>query len=200
MDIVLASHNRHKLAEFQAALADFHHRLLPLDNFPEIGEIAETGASLLENALIKARTVFDITGLPTVADDTGLEVDALHGAPGVYSARWAGPEATYADNNRLLLSKLAGVPAAQRTARFHSVIAYRDNDQELWTEGKVEGSIMDDLSGADGFGYDPLFRPDGWERTFAELSMDEKNNISHRGLAIKNFRKLFSAKIQPELK
>ncbi len=197
MKIVIATHNQHKLVELKAALEGFGPEIVSLDEFPEIGPIDETGTTLLENSLLKARTVHDLTGLPAIADDTGLEVDALNGAPGVYSARWAGLAATYADNNARLLQELDGVPEEERTARFRSVISYIDNSQELWTEGTVEGMILSQPAGSGGFGYDPVFYIPELEKTLAQLSTGGKNKISHRGLAIKNFCKLFRDKIIP---
>ncbi|MFH1853255.1 MAG: XTP/dITP diphosphatase [Candidatus Neomarinimicrobiota bacterium] len=199
MKIVLATHNRHKVAEFTRALQDFEPEILSLDDFPQVGEIDETGTTLSENALLKARTVQRLTGRPAIADDTGLEVDALGGAPGVYSARWAGAGASYADNNRKLLTELASVPADRRRARFRCVIAYVDDRWELTAEGTVEGSILDRPAGSGGFGYDPVFWLPELQKTLAELTPEEKNAVSHRGFAIRNFRKLFSEKIQPGL-
>jgi len=200
VQIVLATHNKHKQQELALALADFKHQILSLDDFPQIGEIAETGTTLLENSLIKARTVNQLTGLPAIADDTGLEVDALGGAPGVYSARWAGDNAGYRENNLKLLTELAEIPADQRSARFRCFISYVDQNLELWANAKVEGIILKEPVGQAGFGYDPLFFVPGLNKTLAQLSAEEKNRISHRGLAIQNFRKLFIEKIQPEYK
>lgn len=200
MRIVLATHNQHKIVELASALADFDHQVLSLDNFPEVGTIPETGTTLLENSLLKARTVHGLTGLPALADDTGLEVDALDGAPGVYSARWAGIDATYADNNLQLLAKLVSVPDEKRTARFRCIISYVNKKQELWAEGTVEGVILKKQHGVGGFGYDPVFFIPAMNKTLAQLSTTEKNRISHRGRAILNFRKLFCESIQPNYK
>ncbi|MBC8403275.1 MAG: RdgB/HAM1 family non-canonical purine NTP pyrophosphatase [Candidatus Marinimicrobia bacterium] len=200
MQIILATNNRHKIVEFTQAFRDFDHQVLSLYDFPQVGKINETGVTLLENSLLKARTVHKLTGLPAIADDTGLEVDALAGAPGVYSARWAGPGATYDDNNRRLLTELSHIPEEKRTARFRCIISYVDEKLELWTEGKVEGVILKQQRGTGGFGYDPVFFVPELEKTLAQLSTEEKNRISHRGLAILNFRKLFRDKIQPKYK
>ncbi len=188
--IVLATHNRDKLSEMQHMLSALKVRLLTLDDFPSIGEIAETGDTLIENALIKARTVHQQSGLPAIADDTGLEVDVLHGAPGVYSARYAGDSATYKDNVIKLLYELKDIPVQLRTARFRSVVSYVNGDIELWTEGAVDGIITDAPRGSKGFGYDPVFLIPRLNKTYAELSTEEKNKISHRGLALGKLRKL----------
>ena len=139
---------------------------------------------------MKAHTVHDWTGLPAIADDTGLEVDALDGAPGVYSARFSGADATYEDNINKLLSVMENVPNDMRTARFRTVISFVDESQELWNEGFIEGSITEDPRGNMGFGYDPVFYVPRLEKTFAELSIAEKNKISHRGLALQKLRKI----------
>jgi XTP/dITP diphosphohydrolase len=188
--IVLATHNRDKLQEMQQVLSVLKIRLLTLDDFPDIGEIAETGETLMDNALIKARTVHQQSELPAIADDTGLEVDALDGAPGIYSARYAGDSATYNDNVMKLLSELKHLPAQQRNARFRSVVSYVNGDIELSAEGTVDGIITEKPRGSRGFGYDPVFLIPHLNKTFAELSTEEKNIISHRGLALGKLRKL----------
>src|SRR5262249_26958745 len=144
----------------------------------------ETGATLLENATLKAEAALRFTGLPAIADDTGLEVDALGGAPGVHAARFAGPDATYADNVRLLLERMRGVPAERRAARFRTVcVACFPDGRTLVGEGAVEGRIAVAPRGAAGFGYDPVFELPGPGKTFAELSASEKNRVSHRARA-----------------
>ena len=158
--------------------------IVGLDDFPQIGEIEETGTTLLENSLIKARTVHELTGLPALADDTGLEVDALDGAPGVYSARFAGENPTYEDNVNKLLSKLEGVSTEKRTARFRTVIAFVDDRMELFAQGIIEGLITVEPRGHGGFGYDPVFLPATEGKTFSEMSQERKNQISHRGRAL----------------
>jgi XTP/dITP diphosphohydrolase len=188
--IVLATHNRDKLQEMQQVLSVLKIRLLTLDDFPDIGEIAETGETLMDNALIKARTVHQQSELPAIADDTGLEVDALDGAPGIYSARYAGDSATYNDNVMKLLSELKHLPSQQRNARFRSVVSYVNGDIELSAEGTVDGIITEKPRGSRGFGYDPVFLIPHLNKTFAELSTEEKNIISHRGLALGKLRKL----------
>jgi XTP/dITP diphosphohydrolase len=191
--LVLASANPDKAAEIAAVLADaLEIDLVPRP--PEVPDVVEDGETLLENARLKARALVSATGLSAVADDTGLEVDALDGAPGVYSARYAGEDVTYADNVAKLLAELATRPdrGGDRRARFRTValVALADGG-EVWTEGAVEGTIAGEPRGDGGFGYDPVFVPtDGDGRTFAEMSVAEKQDISHRGRA---FRALAAA-------
>ena len=189
-EIVIATHNPDKKKEMVVALCDLGVNILTLDNFPEIGEIEETGSTLLENSLIKARTVFAKTGIPTIADDTGLEVDALNGAPGIYSARYAGTNVTYEDNVRKLLTEMSSIDIKSRSARFKTVISFSYNNKELWTEGIIEGSITENPIGEKGFGYDPVFRVIETGKTFAEMTKKEKNKISHRAVALKKMSKL----------
>jgi len=151
------------------------------------GEVEETGDTLWENALLKAREGHLRSGLPTIADDTGLEVDALGGAPGVRSSRYAGEDASYEDNVRKLLEDLRGVEPPRRIARFRTVIAYVDGRRTKRFDGVLEGSILEVRRGESGFGYDPVFLPEGETRTLAEMSADEKNAISHRGRALRAF-------------
>ena len=183
-DIVIATHNPDKKKEIMIVLHELEVNLLSLDNFPEIGEIEETGSTLLENSLIKARTVFAKTGMPAIADDTGLEVDALNGAPGIYSARYAGINVSYEENVRKLLSEMSSIEMESRTARFRTVISYYSLNKELWTNGVIEGSITKNPIGEKGFGYDPVFRVLKTGKTFAEMTKQEKNKISHRGVAL----------------
>lgn len=183
---VLASGNRGKLAELQHALAPLGHELKPIsdwtDHSPE-----ETGDTFEANALIKARHAAARSGLPSLADDSGLAVDALNGAPGVYSARYAGDQASDADNNRKLLAALADVPPEQRGARFVCVIALvrsADDPSPLIARGEWKGHIADQPSGDGGFGYDPLFVDPQLQRSAAQLSREDKLARSHRGQAI----------------
>ncbi len=187
MQIVLATHNRGKMEEMSAILGHLPVELLALDAFPEIGDIPETGNTLKENAFIKAETVHRLTGLPALADDTGLEVDALNGAPGIYSARYAGADATFEDNYQKMLKELHGIPVEKRTARFRTVIAFVNGGEKEWVEGVAEGRIIEDKRGIGGFGYDPIFYYPPLRKTFAELDSVEKNSISHRGKALRNF-------------
>ncbi len=182
MKILFATNNAHKLAEVQAVLGDGFQLLTPRDcGITE--EIPETCDTLEGNASQKAHYLYDRTGLDCFADDTGLEVAALGGAPGVHSARYATDGHNFIKNNELLLRNLEGV--ADRRARFRTVIALLLGGQEYQFEGIVEGRIIDHAIGCEGFGYDPLFVPDGFSKTFAEMTPDEKNSISHRGRAVR---------------
>ena len=195
-DIVIATHNPDKKKEIMIALHELGVNILFLDNFPEIGEIEETGSTLLENSLIKARTVSAITGIPAIADDTGLEVDALNGAPGIYSARYAGINVSYEDNVRKLLSEMSSTDMDSRTARFRTVVSFHSQNKELWAEGVIEGSITMGAIGTGGFGYDPVFRVEQTGKTFAEMTRLEKNKISHRGVALEKMCKLLKENIE----
>mgnify|MGYP000229892609 FL=1 len=187
MQIVLATHNRGKMEEMAAILGHLPVELITLDAFLEIGDIPETGNTLKENAFIKAERVHRLTGLPALADDTGLEVDALNGAPGIYSARYAGADATFDDNCQKMLKELHGIPVEKRTARFRTVIAFVNGGEKEWVEGVAEGRIIEEKRGIGGFGYDPIFYYPPLRKTFAELDSVEKNSISHRGKALRNF-------------
>ncbi|HZP15801.1 MAG TPA: RdgB/HAM1 family non-canonical purine NTP pyrophosphatase [Nocardioides sp.] len=188
MRLHLASRNAKKLGELDRILGP----LLPgldvvgLDDVEFYEEPVEDGATFADNALIKARTGFAATGLATVADDSGLCIDALNGMPGVLSARWAGPPKSDQRNNELVLAQLADVPDDRRGAAFACVIAYVDGDREIVVTGEMRGRIRHEVSGAGGFGYDPLFEPDEAPgRTSAELTPAEKDAISHRGHALR---------------
>ena len=193
MQIVLATHNKGKMSEINNLLSS-SYEVLTLDHFPNIKEIPETGKTLKENAFIKARTVFEMTGLPSLADDTGLEVEALGGEPGVFSARYAGEQASYQDNCEKLLKNMMRVPKEDREAKFRTVIAYKDDNRELSCDGSVKGEIAQSPKGSFGFGYDSIFYYPPLEKTFAELSEEEKNSISHRGRALRKFLLLFNDK------
>ena len=195
-EIVIATHNPDKKKEIMIALRELGVNILSLDSFPEIGEIEETGSTLLENSLIKARTVSAVTGKPAIADDTALEVDALNGAPGIYSARYAGINVSYEDNVRKLLSEMSSFDMDSRTARFRTVVGFHSSNEELWTEGVIEGSITMNAIGKGGFGYDPVFRLRKTGKTFAEMTRQEKNRISHRGVALDKMRQLLKENIK----
>ena len=183
---VVATFNRHKAAELHALLALPGVSLLPLADWPGAISPEENGDTLLANARIKARAAVALTSLPAIADDTGLEVDALAGAPGVHAARYAGPGATYADNVAKLLRELAGVPAPRRTARFRTVcVAAWPDGREECAEGALEGVITASARGTNGFGYDPVFAPLDSTRTYAELTDAEKQRVSHRARAVR---------------
>ena len=181
MKIVFATHTAHKVSEVQAVLGS-EYLLVTATEAGISEEIPETQPTIEGNALQKARYVYEHTGLNCFADDTGLEVEALNGAPGVYSARYAGEHVSYADNNKLLLKNLAG--CQNRKARFRTVIALILDGKEHLFEGRVEGTIATEPHGEGGFGYDPLFIPEGSQLTFAEMSPEAKNGISHRGRAV----------------
>ena len=187
MKIVFATNNAHKLSEVSAVLGE-GYELVTLREVGITEDIPETGETLDENASIKARYVWERTGLDCFADDTGLEVEALNGAPGVRSARYATDGHDYAANNRKLLHELEGKD--NRRARFRTVISLIRGGEECHVEGIVNGTIALSESGCEGFGYDPLFIPDGLDRTFAEMTADEKNAISHRGRAVAELVKI----------
>jgi len=190
-DLVLASSNPGKVREFQALLGSTW-RVRPQSDF-DVPPVEETGDTFLANALLKARNAAKSTGLPALADDSGLEVDALHGAPGVHSARYAGPKADAAANNGRLLAALSGVPEAQRTARYRCVLVWvngPDDPAPLVAEGIWEGRILTMPRGNGGFGYDPLFLDPESGSAVAELAADVKNSRSHRGQACAQLLKL----------
>jgi len=184
---VLATANPDKATEIAAVLRDAGARVELRARPASVGEVEETGITLEDNARLKAAALCTATGLPAIADDTGLEVDALGGAPGVCSARFAGPDATYADNVAHLLERLAGVEADRRTARFATVaVAQWPDGREVTAFGEVAGTIAEAPRGTNGFGYDPVFVPDeGDGRTFAEMTSAEKHALSHRGRAFR---------------
>jgi len=182
---VLATFNRDKLRELSALLGLPGITLTALCDEPGATAPEETGVTLRENALIKARAALRLTGLPVIADDTGLEVDALGGRPGVHASRFAGPGATYADNVRKLLAELQDVEPGRRTARFRcACVACLPDGRELVADGVLEGRIIGAPRGANGFGYDPVFEVEGLGRTLAELPDAEKNALSHRARAV----------------
>lgn len=185
--VVLATGNAGKLREMRAILAPWHVEVLPLADFTR-GAAEETGLSFVENAILKARFASEASGLPAIADDSGLEVDALHGAPGIYSARFAGLAADDEANNAKLLRELHDVPGDARTARYRCAMAYLRwplDPSPVVCQASWEGRIAEDPRGSGGFGYDPLFVVEGSERTAAEFGADEKNRVSHRGQALR---------------
>jgi XTP/dITP diphosphohydrolase len=192
---VLATFNRDKLRELTALLDVQGLELTALYDVPGATAPAETGATLEENARLKAHAARALTGLPAIADDTGLEVDALGGRPGVRAARYAGPDATYADNVRKLLGELAGVADDARGARFRTVcVACWPDGVEMAAHGVLEGRITRGPRGTNGFGYDPVFEAEGHGRTLAEMADDEKNALSHRARAIRRLAELIRVK------
>ena len=190
MKLVLATHNRHKMEEIRDILTGLPIDLLSLDNFPEVGELIEDGATLEENAKKKARAVYVKTGILSLADDTGLEVAILGGRPGVYSARYSGESATYEKNNEKLLGELSDVPIEKRNATFKCVIAIIGNGIEDTAVGEVHGRIIERTRGKNGFGYDPLFVPDGYDLTYAEMNSALKNKLSHRAKALDGAKRI----------
>jgi XTP/dITP diphosphohydrolase len=184
--IVLATRNKHKVEELQRILAPYDVQLLSLADYPQVADVAETGATFVENALTKAHAVARATGLVAIADDSGLAVDALNGMPGVLSARWAGRQRDDVANLRLVLDQLDDVPDERRSAAFVCAAAGAAPDgREVVAEGRMAGTIVRAPRGANGFGYDPIFVPVGSDRTNAELSGEEKDAISHRGAAFR---------------
>ncbi len=184
--VVLASGNPGKLAEFKVLLREWHCEVLPQSDF-DMPEVAQTGDSFVENALLKAHHAAHHCGLPAIADDSGLVVDALDGAPGIFSARFAGPQARDADNNRKLLARLSGVAAERRSARFHCALVYLRHWQDpnpIICQASWEGGILEAAVGENGFGYDPLFLVPDQGCSSAQLPGETKNRISHRGRAM----------------
>lgn len=197
--VVLASKNKHKLEEIKKISSDLPIEWVLLNNLDqEIPEIIEDGTSFEENAFKKAMVVHKFTGLPVVADDSGLEVDALNGAPGIYSARYGGEHANYQKNNEKLLKELLNIPDEKRTARFHCVAVYVDQYRKKAFHGIVEGKIASAPRGEGGFGYDPLFIPEGYDQTFAELGEEVKNAISHRARAFKQLKEFMKKILQSD--
>jgi len=182
--VVLATRNRDKARELEALLGGLAARIESLADHPDVAMPPEDHSTYADNAIDKARAVAAALGVPAIGDDSGLEVDALDGAPGIRSARFAGDHATDAGNNALLLERLRGIPSDRRTARFRCVLALVEpGRREVRVEGVCEGLILEAPRGAGGFGYDPLFQPRGETRTFAELPAAIKDSVSHRGRA-----------------
>jgi XTP/dITP diphosphohydrolase len=189
--LLLATSNLHKLEEFRAIFSDLPLRLLSLSDIHLVVDVEETGSSFAENAELKARTYAQLSRTLTLADDSGLEIDALGGAPGVHSARYLGRETSYEERFRVILEQLQGLPLDQRSARFRCVIALTEPSGTFsMVEGVVEGIIADRPRGANGFGYDPIFFLPELGKTFAELEPEHKNRISHRARAAQSARKL----------
>ena len=195
-DLVLATGNPDKQQELKFLLGDTDLKILTLAEFPGAPEIVENGATCQDNAVKKARGIAQFTGHWALADDTGLEVEALNGRPGVYAARYAGEHATYEDNCRKLLTEMEGIPSAQRSARFITVIALSDPSGKIeCAEGILEGQITQRLRGTQGFGYDPIFLVPELGQTLAELSLEKKNQISHRARALMKAKEILLNKL-----
>ena len=185
--IVIASSNNHKVSEISVKIQPFFDKILSLSDFPEIGEIIEDGNTIEENSFKKSRASFEHTNIASIADDTILEVDALNGDPGLFTARYAGEKATYEENMTKLLDNLNGVEDNLRTARFRTIISFVDGKNDFHVEGRLEGRILNKKIGNNGFGYDPIFQSTEFKMSLAEMDSKLKNEVSHRGLAIKNF-------------
>lgn len=193
MKLLVATNNQGKLKEFNKILGELGIECVSLRDMGITAEVEETGTTFLENALLKAKEIYNIAKIPTISDDSGLMVDVLDGEPGVYSARYAGEPSDDNRNMDKLLAKLKGEP--NRTARFKSVIAaVFSEDDILVSEGECEGVIIDEKRGDNGFGYDPIFYVEALEKTFAEMTDSEKNSLSHRGNAIRNLKEQLKSK------
>jgi XTP/dITP diphosphohydrolase len=193
MKIILATGNPDKVAEIRSLWEDLPVDLIPISDLVGYEPPEETGTTLRENAMLKAQAAADFSGMPAVADDTGLEVSALGGEPGVYSSRFAGEHATYEDNRKLLLRRMEGIPESRRQAAFRTVVALCTPDGTCCTaDGTCGGTITKTERGAGGFGYDPVFLVPEFGETFAEMSAARKNEISHRGKAFRNARSLIN--------
>lgn len=194
MKILLATNNKHKIEELKSKLVDTKIEIFsPLELGITDLEVIEDADTLQGNAFLKAKAFYKKSGMPSISDDTGLFVEALNGEPGVYSARYAGENATFEDNCNKILNNLKDIE--NRNAYFETVICYYDGNNTNYLSGKCKGKINKEYKGANGFGYDPIFLPAGYNLTFAELSKDIKNKISHRGLAVDNFIEFIKTKI-----
>lgn len=188
--IVLATRNKHKILEIKTILHDLPLEILTLNDFPDVPVLREDGTTFQDNSLQKARAVYQHTKLSALADDSGLEVFFLNGRPGVVSARYAGDGASDEKNNELLLGQMRGVAPRRRNAQFHAVLTLLDAKGVEVTEGICPGTLAESPRGTNGFGYDPIFIPDGFLRTYAELTAEEKNRISHRARALAAMREV----------
>ncbi|MBU1355128.1 MAG: RdgB/HAM1 family non-canonical purine NTP pyrophosphatase [Candidatus Edwardsbacteria bacterium] len=198
MDILIATRNNDKVREISEILDLPDTRFVGLDGFPDCPEAEETGRTFDDNAMIKASQAAYYSGLWALADDSGLMIDALGGQPGILSARFAGPEADYRDNWMKALELMKQVPSEKRAARFVCVLCLvGNNNRAFFTRGEIEGTITTEPRGSNGFGYDPIFLPAGFDKTFAELDPPEKNRISHRSQALKKMRALINGLASP---
>jgi XTP/dITP diphosphohydrolase len=193
--IVLASRNKHKLTELRLFLSGLPFEVVSLEDFPDVPSLVEDGTTFRDNALKKAYQVFRQTNVMSLADDSGIEVFFLNGQPGVYSARYAGTRVNDDANNQKLLSDMKGVAPRRRGAQFRAVLALVGKGIEKTTEGICPGSIAESPRGTNGFGYDPLFIPMGFARTYAELIAEEKNRISHRSRAFEKMRDILKTEV-----
>lgn len=193
--LVLATRNRHKIEEIKTILGDLPLGILTLNDFPDCPPLLEDGLTLEENSLKKALTIHQYTKLPSLADDSGLEVFYLNGRPGVWSARYAGENATDEQNNEKLLKEMRGVAPRRRTAQFRAVLTLVGEGFREATEGACRGRLGEFPRGTNGFGYDPIFLPEGFGGTYAELTSEEKNKISHRARALEKMREVLNKKV-----
>ncbi|WP_157150547.1 RdgB/HAM1 family non-canonical purine NTP pyrophosphatase [Brachyspira sp. SAP_772] len=185
--LVIATANKHKLTEIQNIFKDSAKEILPMP--ADIGEIIEDGNSFIENSLIKARAVYNHTKLPSLADDSGICINALNGKPGIYSARYGGENLGYKEKMQLILDKLKN--KNDRTAYFiTSAVCVLDNNYYIALEGRVDGVIIESPKGFDGFGYDPIFKPNGYDVTYAEMTLEQKNSMSHRAIAMNKMKEI----------
>ena len=180
MKLLIATQNKHKVEELTRLMQAYAVEVVSLLEYPEIGDIVEDGDTLEANALIKAKAGFDHCGIPTIADDTGLAVDALNGAPGVYAARYAGENVTYDDNVQKMLEEMSDVPQEQRQAQFQTAAVFYDGIEIVTARGEVPGMITTERHGDSGFGYDPIFYIPEKQKTYAQMDLEEKNILSHR--------------------
>ena len=186
-NIIISSSNKHKISEIVTTIKPLFDKIYSLSDFPDIGDIKEDGTSIVENSFIKSRVAFNHTKLPSMADDTVLEVDHLMGDPGIYTARYAGENATYKENMDKLLKNLKGVPWKERRARFKTVVTYVDGENDFFVEGCLEGKILESKQGKLGFGYDPIFYASAQSMSLGDMGLEQKNQISHRAIAIQKF-------------
>ena len=186
MKLLLATQNKHKVEELTRLLEPYHVEVVSLLSYPDLGEIVEDGDTLEANALIKAKAGYKHCGLPTMADDTGLAVDALNGAPGVYAARYAGEHVSYEENVQKMLNELQDVPENKRQAKFQTVAVFYDGEVSISALGEVPGMITTSRQGTTGFGYDPIFYHPEKQKTYAQMTLEEKNQVSHRKQAFGN--------------
>ena len=186
-NIIISSSNKHKISEIVTTIKPLFDKIYSLSDFPDIGDIKEDGTSIVENSFIKSRVAFNHTKLPSMADDTVLEVDHLMGGPGIYTARYAGENATYEENMDKLLKNLKGVPWKERRARFKTVVTYVDGENDFFVEGCLEGKILESKQGKLGFGYDPIFYASAQSMSLGDMGLEQKNQISHRAIAIQKF-------------
>lgn len=192
-ELLIATGNKHKIDEIMKIMSGTGVSLRDLTEFENVPDVIEDGDTLEKNSLKKAKEYFEFTGIPCIADDSGLFVDALNGEPGIYSARYSGEDATYESNRKLLLKNLVG--KIDRSAKFRTVICYYSgsSDSEFF-EGSIKGEIIEIERGTNGFGYDPLFVPNGYDKTFAEMDDELKNSISHRKRALEKFKEWWEKK------